>query len=215
MSNGTETAIGEDAHSGCPMTRSEMQEMISAWPLCCSLKWPADMLADKGNESPVQSVYANNVLRYGITCTLAHLYHKSGYTITVKPSALVMVGSDNARKRKSCDDDIRSMFKVLLDTRREIDTALIQASASVSSRIGPVHIHNKPTHDTPTSDLSPKTLVRTSADLAGKIKEKIICVVEERPIENRDESVMVQEIHSADDEDFKNYIQEYRKLIRW
>lgn len=209
--HGPDTAVPQNTHSGLLMTRSEVQEMISPRSSWYSLNWPANLLADLKHGSALQKTYINHVLCYNITCCLSHLYHKSGYTITVNPSVLVMVGGDDPRKRKTCYDDIRSMFEVLLGTRHEIDTALIQASVSVSSMTGPVHIYNKPTRDTLSSDLSYKT----SADLAGKIKEKINCVVEERPFEKREESVMIQEIHSADDEDFKNYIQEYRKLIRW
>lgn len=56
---------------------------------------------------------------------------------------------------------------------------------------------------------------RTLHQLATQIVEKIQNVLGERPITNMRGSTMVQEVHSAEDQDFKDYIEEYRKLIRW
>lgn len=203
------------AGSGFLMTRSEVQEIIYPEGLWRELQHTAELLPLLVTGSALFKELVNRVLRYTITIPLQILYWKSGYNVPVYPSVLVEVGTSNPKKRKTCEDGVRHMFKNLLDLRREIETAHLRASAAIQPAIGSVEIFDKSVVTGETDNRGSATPIIIASQLLKQLIEKINNVLEERPIAKQQGSTTVQEVHSAEDQDFKDYVEEFRGLIRW
>lgn len=106
---------------------------------------------------------------------LHELYVSFRFRVTVDSSVLFVVASD---------DDIRYMFKHLLNLRREVETAQAQASATVYPGMGAVEFFGESTVRSETDERDIDMIGRTVHQLATQIVEKIQSVLEERPITN-------------------------------
>ena len=165
--------------------------------------------------SPGYKMDVNSWLLAQIMWVLARLYRMSGFGITVGSSASPLIILGKHTKRKRCDDDIRYMFNRLLELRRDTQTALMQVTVDVSHTDRPIKILDTQNLCNDEDGRDFDTISEVSNDLKSKIYEKIKNIVNERPIASTKESVMVQEVHSVEDQDLKDYLEEFRKLIRW
>jgi len=197
------------------MTRSEVQETIYPEGLWRGIEHTAELLLALVAGSALSKELVNIVLRYTITIPPQPLYRKPGYNITVYSSVLVEVRTSIPKKRKTFEDGVRHMFKNLLDLRREIETAHLRASAAIQPAIGSVETFGKSVVTSETGNRDSATFIIIASRLMKQLIEKINNVLEERPIAKQQGSKMVQEVHSAEDQDFKDYVEEFRGLIRW
>lgn len=166
-------------------------------------------------QSALYKEFVNSLIRQMVTWPLKTLSEKSGYNVIVYSSVLVEVGTSNCSKRKTCDDAIAHMFKNLLDVRREVETALLQVSTAINHGHGWVEIFGRAVVTNEADEKGFDDIFNAGRGVASQLFEKIDNVLEARPITNTQGSTMVQELHSAEDQDFMDYLERYRKLIRW
>ncbi|KAK5941579.1 hypothetical protein PMZ80_005527 [Knufia obscura] len=164
--------------------------------------------------APRTHVYArtvNTILQGLCARWLRMLWKKSGYVADISHGPIVELKPAQPKKRKSCEDECRTLFAMLLRLYRELDVRTAQ-SAMFAANL-PISMQDG-RHTEVTKPRASALDINAMRNLDKKIHEKITCILEERPSKWDTEAKTILATHSAFDKDLESYLAKFRELIQ-